>query len=164
MKIFKVLFLDIDGVLNSDNYFNNREDTDNRPYPLSEFDPKAIIKINKILRECDLLVMSSDWRFQTNLDKILLAVGIDKDKVANFKFTPYLGHIFKDNLRGHEVDFVVKGLKRIHKKVNYVILDDLLEFMPFQKAHLVHTNYNIGLTDKNVEKAIEILKDTGLYV
>ena len=164
MKIFKVLFLDIDGVLNSDDYFNNREDSDNRQYPLSEFDPKAVIKINKVLEKCDLLVMSSDWRFQINLKSILIEVGIDKNKVNSVILTPYLGHVFKDNLRGHEIDFVIKNLKRTYKKVNYVIIDDLLEFMPFQKVHLVHTYFKTGITDNDVNKAIEILEDTGLYV
>ena len=164
MKIFKVLFLDIDGVLNSDDYFNNREDSDNRPYPLSEFDPKAVIKINKVLEKCDLLVISSDWRFQTNLKNILIEVGIDKNKVNSAILTPFLGQVFKDNVRGHEIDFVIKNLKRFYKKVNYVIIDDLLTFMPFQKVHLVHTSFKTGITDNDVNKAIEILENTRLYV
>lgn len=164
MKIFKVLFLDIDGVLNSDDYFNNRPDTDYRPYPFSEFDPEAVKRINRVLDNCDLLVLSSDWRMYSNIKDVLIKVGIDANKVENMLLTPYLGDVFTENLRSHEIDFVVKNLKKKYKKLNYVIIDDLLEFMLFQKVHLVHTFYKDGLTDKKANKAIEILKDTGLYV
>lgn len=164
MEIFKVLFLDIDDVLNSDDYFNNRPDADDRPYPFGEFDPEAIKRVNRVLDNCDLLVLSSDWRIYPTTKDILIKVGIDTNKVEKMLITPYLGDIFAENLRGHEIDFVVKKLKKRHKKLNYVIIDDLLEFMPFQRIHLVHTFYKNGLTDEKANKAIEMLKDTGLYV
>lgn len=45
--------------------------------------------------------------------------------------------------------------------ISFVILDDLppYEFMGFED-HLVHTDEYYGLTDEDVEKAIEILKET----
>lgn len=163
-NIFKVLFLDIDSVLNSEDYFKNRADEDNRPYPSSEFDPRAIRRLNQILGYCDQLVLSSDWRFQEGIKYTLIDAGVNKDKVDNMLCTPYLGHTFKDRLRGYEVDFVVKNLCRKYPKLNYVILDDLMEFHKFQKPHWVKTTFRDGLTDEKMEKAIEIIMDTGLYI
>lgn len=163
-SIFNVLFLDIDGVLNSDLYFKTRPDEDNRPYPLSEFDPALVRRVNQILEYCDLLVLSSDWRFTEGINNILKNVGIDSIKVNHMWITPYLGHIFRDKTRGHEIDFVIKDLKRSYSKVNYVIIDDLDSFMKFQKRHFIKTSYRHGLTENDVNKAIEILMDTGLYV
>lgn len=41
----KVLFLDIDGVLNSDTFYLNRpKETKQLPYPLSEFDPACVAR------------------------------------------------------------------------------------------------------------------------
>jgi len=49
----KVIFLDFDGVLNSENWYKNRMDLINegkyeRNYPSSEFDPESIKELNRI--------------------------------------------------------------------------------------------------------------------
>lgn len=159
--MFRVLFLDLDYVINSDTYLKNKIDA---PYPICEFDPKAVKRVNNILGYCDQLVLSSDWRFTENIDNILREIGISTDYVDNMLLTPYLGHIFDNHLRGHEVDFTLKYIMQDQKKVNYVILDDMDEWLDFQKVHWVKTRYKDGLTDELMEKAVEILMDTGLYV
>lgn len=57
----KVLFLDIDGVLNSDTFYINRpKETKQLPYPLSEFDPACVERLNRIFSETKArLVISS---------------------------------------------------------------------------------------------------------
>lgn len=150
----KVLFLDIDGVLNSLNYYQNRPDNDNRPYPLSEFDPKAVKLLNDILEHIDQLVLSSDWRFKDGIKNILKAVGINPNKVNSMTFTPYLGGLL--DIRGNEITETLNDLYKNYKNIQYTILDDLN--IKGHDNHLIKTSPNIGLTLEDSIKAIEILE------
>lgn len=162
-KYHYVCVLDIDGVLNSDQYYKTRPDEDNRPYPISEFDPNAIYALNRILLYCDQLILCSDWRFTEGIQNILKEAGVNRWAVDNMLTTPYLGNVFTKELRGHEVDFVIKALKKDHTNVSYVILDDNNYYMNFQEKHLLQTNYKYGLTEEDVEKAVDILLNRELY-
>lgn len=147
----KVLFLDIDGVLNSDNFFNNRQNNDkikSLPYPLDEIDPKCVERLNNIIDKTKAnIVISSDWRFQEELPIILSQAGL---KYPIYDTTPYL---FGN--RGKEIEKWMKD-KNIS---NYVIIDDndINWFSKEQHKHFVHTKYEFGLTDKDMYKAIHIL-------
>ena len=59
----KVIFLDVDGVLNSDEYFNNiknKETTDIE----SEIDINTIVDLKKAIDETGAsVVLSSSWRY-----------------------------------------------------------------------------------------------------
>lgn len=145
----KVLFLDIDGVLNSDTFYLNRpKEIKHLPYPLSEFDPACITRLNRILDETKArLVISSSWRHGTFLDRILSKAGIATEM---WDITPYgMG-----KPRGYEIRQFLKEHPDIE---NYVILDDVDNMLPEQQPHLVLTKYYYGLTDEDAEKAINIL-------
>ena len=52
----KVIFLDIDGVLNSQDWYIYRRDnvamdSVNAQYPFYEFDPRAVERLNRIIKE-----------------------------------------------------------------------------------------------------------------
>jgi hypothetical protein len=119
-KNMKVIFLDFDGVLNSENWYRNRMDLINegnyeRNYPSSEFDPESIKELNRIISETDAnVVVSSTWRIgkkiidlQNMLNEVgfigeiidttpsLFARGVDNDEKTIRYTTP----------RGCEIDW-----------------------------------------------------------
>lgn len=52
-----IIFLDVDGVLNSRAYLNNHKD------PEDEIDMRAVERLAKIYRQCNCkIVLSSSWR------------------------------------------------------------------------------------------------------
>lgn len=145
----KVLFLDIDGVLNSDYFYLNRtKETKHLPYPLSEIDPVCVERLNKILSETQArLVVSSSWRHDAFIGRVLKRAGITTDM---WDITPYgmgkpRGYEIKQFLSEHE------GIK------NYVILDDTDDMLPEQQSHFVHTKAYYGLSEEDAQKAIKIL-------
>lgn len=145
----KVLFLDIDGVLNSDTFYLNRpKEIKHLPYPLSEFDPACVARLNRILDETKArLVISSSWRHGAFLNRILSKVGIT---AKMWDITPYgMGRP-----RGCEIRQFLNEHPDIE---NYVILDDIDNMLPEQQSHFVLTKYYYGLTDEDAEKAINIL-------
>ena len=146
----KVLFLDIDGVLNSDTFYLNRpKEVKHLPYPLSEFEPACVARLNRILAETKAhLVVSSSWRHDAFIDRVLDRAGI---KPKMWDITPYgMGRP-----RGYEI----KKFLHEHPDIeNYVILDDVANMLPEQQSHFVQTKYYYGLTD-DAEKAINILNN-----
>lgn len=109
----KVIFLDVDGVLNSDEYFNSIKDK-----KINTIENQIDINKVKLLKQAvnttgAKLVLSSSWRYTknaNNLKALLLNYGMIVDS------TPFL-----NNERGKEIK---KWLEE-HKNVeDYVILDD----------------------------------------
>ena len=109
----KVIFLDVDGVLNSDEYFNSIKDQ-----KINTIENQIDINKVKLLKQAvnttgAKLVLSSSWRYTknaNNLKALLLNYGMIVDS------TPFL-----NNERGKEIK---KWLDE-HKNVeDYVILDD----------------------------------------
>ena len=149
----RVLFLDIDGVLNSKQSFiyTNREwCKKNKPFLKGdkihklEFCPIACSNLNYILESIpDLkIVISSGWRIGRelkHLKRILKTYGkiYYTDKVIDK--TPFIS---SDN-RGEEIAEWLKGHPEVKK---FGILDDtpsnMGELLPF----LFKTDFNIGLT------------------
>ena len=158
----KVIFLDIDGVLNCD--ASKSYCHDDECGVITGIDSDKVKRLAKIVEVTGAkIVLSSDWKVGWNkyytgrkpshvkyLDNHLYKKGklIIKDK------TPDIG---KGWSRGEEILSYLKAHPDID---NYVILDDTF-FEDFDrkeiKEHLVLTDYIIGLTDNDVEKAIKIL-------
>ena len=150
--MLKVLFLDIDGVLNSQDFFNKRydliKDGIHPNYPYTEFDPLSIKELNRILDNTDAkLVVSSSWRHDPNLNNTFKEVGISHDI---FDITPYLGNVD----RGFEIE---KFIKDNNVEV-YAILDDDTDMLDSQLTNFFKTNaYSNGLNSEIADKVIEHL-------
>lgn len=80
----KVIFLDIDGVLNHQEWYRKRKDTVDQNdisshYPFYEFDPESVKQLNRIIDETGAkVVVSSTWRIgrrAEDLQEILDRVG-----------------------------------------------------------------------------------------
>ena len=167
----KYLFLDIDGVLNHEDWYVNKV----KAYKKGHvhwwedcFDPECVKRLNQILDETGArLVVSSSWRLDMDLPMYFEHFGITKD----FDITPSLTHEDENgNItwpdRGEEVELFLK----VHPCDNYVILDDDKDFTEDQlKNHFVHCCCDFfqaaqechpgetGLTELKKREAINIL-------
>jgi hypothetical protein len=138
---FKVLFLDIDGVVNKrENYDPSRK---SGPYPIDTYCAFLVGRI-KLQTGCEV-VLSSSWRHHPE--------GVENvsDRVVELlSVTPTLS-----GLRGDEV----QAWLDIHPEVEkYAIVDDDLDFYVYQAPNFFLTTFQDGLTDEIAEAIIEHLK------
>lgn len=149
-----IIFLDIDGVLNSVNklieiYHQTKKPHSGYQYP---FDEKCLRNLQILVQETDAqIVVTSTWRKdeegKETLQSALKEYGLDKRVIG---YTPVLFN----QKRGKEIQ---EYLSQLESRPHFVILDDDLdmeELLPF----LVKTNIQTGLTHKNAREAIEILR------
>ena len=164
----KILFLDIDGVLNhdvwfrSDAYKNHQEN-----WRVSMFDPDCVARVNRILQETGAkLVVSSSWRDMADLAYIFKGVGLPTE----FGVTPFADKVFNLNplrdmfgeedvryWRGSEIKWYLEH--NTNEDYVYCILDDDWDMLPEQLEYFVNTNNPSGLTDELMYKAIDILNN-----
>lgn len=166
--MIKYLFLDIDGVLNHDVWFNSPSYKNNQAnWQVSMFDPTCVERVNRILQETGAkLVVSSSWRDMADLADIFKGVGLPTE----FDVTPYADVIYPDAFpitdffseetdirywRGSEIKWYLDHNAK--EDYTYCILDDDCDMLDEQLEYFVSTSNPKGLTDKLTDKAIEIL-------
>ena len=145
----KVLFLDIDGVLNGNGFIAKRhcdERVNKLPHPLDYFDPDCVERLNKIIEETNAkIVISSDWKFTLGLNDIFRKVGI---RTEIYDKTPY-----RFGLRHEEIHEWLEN----HNVEKYVILDDIpFQNFEYEGENFIQTDSQYGLTDKDVVKIIDV--------
>lgn len=156
----KVIFLDIDGVLNGD----DSPPLFSEGWPLSHLETHLIEKINKIADTLDLtdesktkIVISSSWRVRfsyTELVEMLKEKGLRVEvidvtpRIIPRKMSVYIR-------RGQEIKEWLHTTREIIEK--FVIIDDDSD-MEDLKPRLIRTDYRIGITDRDVDRAIQMLK------
>lgn len=153
----KVLFLDIDGVLNSHAFWKRRKEQN-----LSmdhKIDPLAVELLNKITDESGAkIVVSSTWRlpyvWNKQFDMLVTKmrqIGLTAEVIG---MTPDHN---KSYGRGGEIQAWMLQARQDGMEIeSFVILDDdsdMDHLMPF----LVKTTMTDGLQDTHVQAAIEIL-------
>jgi hypothetical protein len=142
----KVLMLDIDGVLNTLPHDKN----------FGDFDKHLVVNLEMLLGKVkDLkIVISSYWR-HIGLEKLKETFklnGIDPRRIYSVT-----GNEISD---GHEREYQIAHWLSKHPDVTaFVIFDDNASDFIALKSKLVKTNPSVGLTQRNVEKAIEILEE-----
>ena len=148
----KILFLDIDGVLNTDRQqwycqMNSIAPVDKFGYA---FDSKAVENLATILEETGAeIVISSSWKF----------LGLQT-----------LQKMWKDrNMPGTILDITPDGdnkglkidewlLKHEGQISGYAIIDDENDMQPEQQGHFVQTNTQFCITLKDAERVITIIR------
>lgn len=152
----KIIFLDIDGVLNTEKHIryllHNDLPTQDNDW-CDFFDPKCIVKLKKIIDQTGAkIVISSTWRFM-GLDKLrkkfeergILGEIIDRTSLSRFM-----------RERGYEIQTWLDNHDDVE---SYAILDDDVDMLPSQLKNLVVTSWKNGISNKNVKDAIKILND-----
>lgn len=154
----KVIFLDIDGVLNHEQHYKWLMETDEptplqRTYPYTEFNPESCRLLKEIIWETGAqIVVSSSWRLagEVRLNSLFKYLGLPKI----YGITP----VFNNRVRGDEIKQWLSEHPNVDK---YVILDDDTDMLPEQISFFVKTNpYEDGLNEGCKEKAIEILNNS----
>ncbi len=146
-----ILFLDFDGVLNSSKFmlecFDKGIDPDDR------IDPIAVKRLNRITDETGaVIVVSSTWRLYMNnerLAKLFFEHGITG---TFFGSTPELREG-----RGSEIHYFVMKYNLTHEDSieSFVVLDD--NSVDKMNKFWIKTEFETGLLDEHVEKAIAML-------
>ncbi len=162
----KIIFLDIDGVLNTrDWHCRMTKDTPHDEFGFA-FDPITVSNLAHIIDETGaVIVISSSWKFygvaklrkmweirnlpgtilditpNTVSDEMLLNANLDETELGVCR-----GNEIKEWLSRH------KG-----EVSNYVIIDDFDDILPEQESHLIQTNPEEGISEEDADKAIKIL-------
>lgn len=140
----KIIFLDVDGVLN----FRNSQ---------SKVEDEKVKLLKHIVDETNAqIVLSSDWRCYLNTDDKdidLLIRTLSKYGIEIISSTP----ITKHGYRGAEIyQWVNEWKGKTIKKI--VILDDGNDMKPYMDR-LVQTDFDYGLTKKDTNIAIKLLNE-----
>lgn len=159
----KLIFLDIDGVLNSWEYAEryNEDRVDKYDLWQESLDEDAIERLNEIVeRTGGLVVISSTWRMSfdsATLENALMKLGFRGTIIGS---TPVLRKSVqvKDGRwihRGYEIENWLNALG--DSVESYVIIDDDNDMLESQQSNFVKTSVEYGLQDKQVERATSIL-------
>lgn len=144
----KLLFTDIDGVLNSSAYADtlDHEMVINGNGDFPDIDHEAVARLNKIILDtgCEV-VLSSGWRFFPNIREFLKEQGLCKDVLG---VTPVLFG------RGNEITAYMKNFD----VESYAVLDDNdFDISRMHGNNFVQTSFQYGLTDEDAKKVTSIL-------
>ena len=167
----KLLFLDIDGVLNSSDWARRRTVKANphgSPAELAEFliDPKAIARVNDVLdRTGALVVLSSAWRLGNSerwmeAKEMLYSAGLKPKTIVGRTpdLTIKLGSIHIAPDRGDEIGSYLKSMRECGRAIEaYAAVDDTSMRGDSVKGRLVLTDMSYGLVDEHVERLVDLL-------
>ena len=160
----KILFLDIDGVLNTGRGIKKMSEIhapkDSFGY---DFDPDAVANLRRIIEATGAeIVISSSWK----------GYGLDglhelwETRNLPGKVIDYTPEVVTDEMIRHanleEVDMTAcRGeeirqwlLAHQHSVSHYAILDDLDDMQPDQMPHFVQTNYEVGISKEDADRVM----------
>jgi len=164
----RVVFLDVDGVLNSMSFLTHQwdvrksrgyaENHGSADYDQSQFDPSRVALLEKLVLEVPgvEIVMSSSWRIFHLLPEIrhfIKTAGGLKASTVIIDKTPQ----HHDGFRGREVQAWVNEF--LNEDDRFVIFDDDGDFTHQQKdsGAFIQTDDSVGLTESDIDKAKRIL-------
>lgn len=136
----KVLFLDIDGVVNKQDNFNPAHNPG--PYPVDAYCAFLVGRI-QLQTGCEV-VLSSSWRLHPDGVK-----NVSERIVELLDVTP--------TMRGWRGDEIKAWLDKHQEVDKYAILDDDTDMLVEQAPNFFKTTFVDGLTDEIAESVIEHL-------
>ena len=169
---YPIIFLDFDGVLNTEKYYCELKSkglpSDDKYGQL--FDPEAVANLRKIIDATEArIVVSSSWRYMGL--NVLQRMWYDRDLPGRIvDITPL--HLLDDKLRdtdltqvdmlslcrGNEIKWYFdEVIDADSDSRRFVIFDDLKDVLPELQDHFIRIDPIIGITEKDAEKAIEVI-------
>lgn len=145
----KVLFLDIDGVLNTHkSTLLHGSLFINSPDVAKKLDPYASLFLKRLTQHGVQIVLSSTWRIGTRFHQ-------EKEKAFDFPILDRTCHYpFPKAVRGDEIQ---TWLNEHPEVTHYAIVDDDSDMLEAQLPCFVKTRATEGLTWFNMEKICQIL-------
>jgi len=162
----KVVFLDIDGVLNTKWWYTQMDRNTPKDKYGYAFDPRSVANLKKILDETGAdIVISSSWKSFgiSELEEMWQErglpgklIGITPNSVSDeMLLNADLDHMELFSIRGMEIK---EWLDKHGKNVShYVIIDDMDNFLSSQQSHFVQTDPEVGITNDDVKKVVHLL-------
>lgn len=152
----KVIFLDVDGVLNNMDWASSMRQKNVMVFSQDLLYEPALLMLEDLVRETDaILVLSSAWRKIPSAREALVKQ-LAEHNMQLHSDTPYVGDI-----RGKDIDAWFNHHPEI-KIDSYVILDDDSDFTEAQLPYLVQTDFADGLQDRHYRRAKAILNQADL--
>lgn len=151
----KIIFLDFDGVLNTEHYQDLLQYQD-KPWQDEYgafFDPKAVKQLKRIIDATDAdIVVESSWKY----------LGLDAMKelwkVRNLPGT--IIDITPSLLGKNKGVEIASWLSKYAKQdIRYVIIDDEYVILDSQLPHFILTNPYEGITEEQANRAISMLNE-----
>lgn len=153
----KIVFLDVDGVLNSQRIANrigwggHFDESEEATHDNVKWGQSLVDNLKEIVQKTGAqIVISSTWRKFFSIQKFK-----DMFAVYNFNDAPVIDKTPGGYAnRGLEIN---RWLADNPSVTGYVILDDYPDFLPEQNVFYVETDPEIGLTEQDRDRAIQIL-------
>lgn len=154
----KIIFLDIDGVLNHQLMYSKEDDKIKvMGWDISKSSVAVLNKLTDITGA--QIVVSSTWRLLNKKEALFDALKNEAGITGNLlDITPNLG---VGNLRGNEILHWIKAntalVGKYHEYKSYIILDDDSDMLLWQKDNYLAVDPFCGLTERTVYLAKRIL-------
>ena len=157
MKELVFIFLDVDGVLNNENYIVKCYNKHHKPMSMNHvpFDPKCLNNLMILVQQIQQLdydvniILSSTWRLN-EIDYNIVDARLAEYGLSLNGKTSYI-----DGIRGMEI----KDFLQDKCYTNFIILDDdIFDIQDYFPNNLVKTDFKTGLTKHNVKQALKIIK------
>lgn len=154
----KVLFLDIDGVLNSEDYAKRYHKEHLQELGQHIFVDPAAVELVRDLCETEnvKLIISSSWR-GFDLESTLKDLESYRDLRPILKYVVGVTPRSVEGVRGEEIETTLRSWsgETIEK---YCIVDDDCDILHSQLGYFIQTDWVTGITKEEIDYIKEILK------
>lgn len=157
------IFLDIDGVLNSQKYILKTNKKKNTPRIEHHFDQRAIKRLSKICKKNHAqIVLSSSWRcgfddkMEPNQEDVYSSKLNEYFKKYNIRI---IGRTTLEHMdRGAQINKYIR--EHLRYADNYLVIDDEIKdiVVYIAKDKVIKTNFKTGLLHKHIRQCRKIFK------
>lgn len=163
----RIIFLDIDGVLNHNTFYRERQKkikdgTWDLVHPYSKLDPDCVNLLGEFCQEYDMsVVISSTWRASRDVKKFNEIFSNYKFPIPVIDITPSAHH--KAWVRGNEIHWWMQENEEIigcryYQYRDYVILDDDSDMLYWQRNNFLKVDRFVGITPQTIFEMKKILR------
>lgn len=151
----KIIFLDMDGVVNSEKWAHETYEKQGHVHMTQQVDEKAVAHLNTVIEKTGAkVVISSSWRIIMTPDEIWKVLKDHGFKGEVIGKTPNHTRNAKMHARGYEIqDWLEDNEGKVE---SFVIIDDS-DDMEHLLPYLVRTTWLDGLQEEHVEPIVKML-------